>query len=498
LLGCVVANFVLTQSRRIMLTCGRFFGLAAVLAAVAVFFLGLADRPPFVATTSPDVVAIVALSDDKDVGGNIMRLLQGTIKGIRATSNDGSTTTTTNHSHKRALMGAASRYGSPMGAEYLSVGLFLDDPKTVANPRWAIGYAVDVPYDQAQAMAAEIGAVDGTNVVRAVRISLASTLSARIPWRNIFTPMIGPRLHWPRGVELFRSEGHAATCGRHQEGGCTIALEAYVTGPKGSKEWIDYTIVMGDTTQTYDDLYPEPATEQEAQPPVPPEVPDAEPESEREAQETVGDTDTAEPEVETPEDLQETGEAADAAPEVEPQQEEEPEGTGEVHAELHHEQVPPIEPEVAAEAAIHVETHSEPEIVAEDPEPEVPPHEESHTPEHGEEAVEDPPGSDSAAHHHESDGDALGDAPFEGEEDSEHDAEESEEEFVEEEEQEEGEDGVGDEANANEEDGQEDEEVAGEDEEEYLDEEGAGEEYSDNDEEDEVEHFEDEEGHDEF
>jgi hypothetical protein len=482
-----------------MLTCGRFFGLAAVLAAVSVFFLGLADRPPFVATTSPDVVTIVALSDDKDVGGNIMRLLQGTIKGIRAASNDGSSSSTNNHSHKRALMGAASRYGSPMGAEYLSVGLFLDDPKTVTNPRWAIGYAVDVPYDQAQAIATEIGAVDGTNVVRAVRISLASTLSARIPWRNIFTPMIGPRLHWPRGMELFRSEGHAATCGRHQEGGCAIALEAYVTGPKGSKEWIDYTIVMGDTTQTYDDLYPEPAAEiehqEKVQPPVPPEAPDAEPEPEREAQQTVGDTGAAEPDVETPREVQETGEAADAAPEIEPQQEEvahsEPGGTGEVHAE-HHEQVPPIEPEVAAEAhveqeatdEIHVETHSEPDVVAEDPEPEVPPHEESHTPQEQDEAVEDPPDYE----------DVVGDTPFEGEEDGEHDAGESEEELVEETEEGEEED----EANANEEDGQEGEEVAGEDEEEYLDEEDAGGEYSDNDEEDEVEHFEDEEGRDEL
>ena len=181
-----------------MLACGKFFGLAALVAALGAYYLGLADRPPFVATTSPDLVALVALSDDKDVGGNIMRLLEGTIRGIRATTttntltNDGGG----NHSHKRALMGAASKYGSPLGAEYLSVGLFLDDPKEVTNPRWAIGYAVDVSYDQARSMAAEIGAVDGgggggggsnnKNVVRAVRISLASTLSARIRrWMSI-------------------------------------------------------------------------------------------------------------------------------------------------------------------------------------------------------------------------------------------------------------------------------------------------------------------------
>lgn len=489
-----------------MLTCGRFFGLAALLVAVGVYFLGLVDRPPFVATTSPDLVAIVALSDDKDYGGNIMRLLQGTIKGIRAATppqKDGDA----NHSHKRALMGAASRYGSPMGAEYLSVGLYLDDPRTVANPRWAIGYALDVSYDQAHAMAAEIGKIDGTNVVRAVRISLASTLSARVPWRNLFTPMIGPRLHWPRGMDLYRTEGHSTKCGRHRndDGGCAIAMEAYVTGPKGSKEWIDYTIVMGDTTQTYDDLYPEPATEtdhqQEMQQPVPPEVPDSEPKPERETQETVGDAGAAEPEIEPQQEAQEVVEEADAAPEIEAQQDvhtedveaaaaAHSEGTGsEVRSEHH-------EPEVAAgdhqaTDADHSETHSQPEIVPEDPEPEAPPHEDSHTLHQEEETVENHHDREGEA---ESDGDAMGDAEFEGEEDSEHDAEENEEDFGDEQEE-----GAENEPDVNDEDEQEDEEVADEEEgEEYFDEEDAGGEYSDQDDEDEVEHFEDEEGHDEF
>jgi hypothetical protein len=515
-----------------MLTCGRFFGMAALLAGLAAYYLGLADRPPFVATTAPDLVAIVALSDDKDYGANIMRLLEGTIKGIRSAT---ATATDTDPSHnKRALMGAASRYGSPLGAEYLSVGLYVDDPRAVPNPRWAIGYAVDVSYDQARAMAAEIGHVDGgsiKNVVRAVRVSLASTLSARVPWRTVFTPMIGPRLHWPRGMDLFRSEGHVATCGRHADGGCAIAMEAYVTGPKGSREWIDYTVVMGDTTRTYDDLYPDPATEiqrqqevqQKAQQPVPPPVPDAEPE--REAAE--------ERNIEPPQEGQETGDAAETAPEIESLREEvvhqqenteaanvdaaaqsEAETTGQVHAE-HHVQVPPVEePEVAASEAHtetrpldgdHAGTSAQPEAIAEAaPEQEAGPrHEESKAPQEQGEAVdvvEDASGADSTPppqdhdREAEGDGDAQGNAELEGEEESEHQYGEHEDEFVEEEE-------FADEGDA-EEEGEfyGDEEHDPEDEEEeYFDEEDGEGEYSDNDEEeDEVEHFEDEEGHDEF
>lgn len=230
--------------------------LVAVL-AVAAYVLGLADWPPFVATSGPNYYAIVAVTDDKDIGGNIMRLLEGTAQAIRQQQQQQS-------AESNLLQRAAVKYGAPENADLVSLGLFLDNP-AVAKPRWAAGYLIDVDsWEGAQAVAANLPSLSSLpEPVRAVRIVQSSVLQARIPWRTALTPMIAPHLHWKRAVHAYRTGGgHSAECGRHTATfdasmPCTYGIEVYVTGPQGSRAWIDYILVTGDTTLTLDDLYPE-------------------------------------------------------------------------------------------------------------------------------------------------------------------------------------------------------------------------------------------------
>jgi hypothetical protein len=92
--------------------------------------------------------------------------------------------------------------------------------------------------------------------VRAVRIGTKEqhALKARVPWRNLLTPFVAPRLHWYRGFAEYEKAGYKSS-GREGEEG-SIALEVYVTGAKDSYQYIDYVIFMGDNTHTWDDALP--------------------------------------------------------------------------------------------------------------------------------------------------------------------------------------------------------------------------------------------------
>jgi hypothetical protein len=440
--------------------------IALALAGAALHYLGVLDRPPFVATTFPDLVAIVAVSDAKDVGGNIMRLLEGTVKGIHAEGGS---------ANKMALKSAAARYGSPAGAQYVSVGLYLDDPSAADRPRWAVGCAIDVPsFEKARSIADAISSVDGAEPVRAVRVPLTTTLSARVPWRSLFTPMIAPALHWKRGFAVYKgAEGMSAPCGpRHavaggSDGDCPVALEAYVTGLNGSREWIDYTIVAGDTAVTWDDLFPE-SQQERAEPPQqhhteessetasavdPPPADGAEEpqvEQQREAQEEAAAVSDAEPDsVEAPPDPAGEGGAATqeeaqhpedpavadepppgdaAAPAVEEHQGEEQ------HQQAQEAHESPEEPRGAVDAAAEAEEHGEGDPTPED-EAEPDEYHDEEVEEDAEPAAEEVEGDEEGEHDVEEDGEAeladeedegVGEEHYEGEEEGEEEAEEGE------------------------------------------------------------------------
>lgn len=91
---------------------------------ILLFQVGVFDRPPLQeAIIDADIYLFIASTTNKDIGGSVMRLLTGTKDAI------GTVTTAEQLSTPAAL------YGSPVGSEALSVGLYFDDPMTEEHPR---------------------------------------------------------------------------------------------------------------------------------------------------------------------------------------------------------------------------------------------------------------------------------------------------------------------------------------------------------------------------
>ena len=192
-----------------------------------------------------------------DIGGSVERLLAG-VKDPLVSSEDA----------REAMAKAAQEYGAPEGAEALSVGVYFDDPMKVESARWALGWAMSVAkyedLEEYKAFVATSFQLDASKQekVKAVRIGPGPVLKARIPWRNMFTPMIAPMLHWGRAFQTFydgEKEGkYTASNGRRTSGDdAVISCEIYVTGKNDSLEYIDYTVLMGDTSVVWNDLFPE-------------------------------------------------------------------------------------------------------------------------------------------------------------------------------------------------------------------------------------------------
>lgn len=241
--------------------------VAAVVVAVAgvlVWQLGLFDRPKFEFQESllpeeqhhhRELYAIVAVAKG-NIASQVGKLATGTLKGIEESLGP---------EDSKELLGSAAKLwpGTPEGSEKLSVGLYFDNPKAVAEERWAIGWAVESHhggfesgFHKVQAMVDKIQAASGlTEPIRAVRIR-GSALKAQIPWRNFFTPMIQPMLQWTRAFQTYENEGHKNDP-KHEATDEAIALEVYVSGPNDSYHHIDYVLLFGDTHKTWGDCFPD-------------------------------------------------------------------------------------------------------------------------------------------------------------------------------------------------------------------------------------------------
>jgi len=227
-------------------------------AAVGVGFLlrqaGCFDRPPLEEVTlDGPFYLFLAASTSKDIGGNVMRLLEGTKAAVSKVASP------------EELAMPAQVYGSPKGAEALSVGLYIDNPMKDDEPRWGLGWAIQAESDEQARHLKE--KVEGFNTlpeeIRLVKLEAGiKVLRGRIPWRSVITPAVGPYLHWGRYYEIYhKNDEYSSDNGRPDGHEGSLALEVYVTGPNDSMEYIDYIILMGDTSAIFDGMDPpEPAT----------------------------------------------------------------------------------------------------------------------------------------------------------------------------------------------------------------------------------------------
>lgn len=225
-----------------------FITTAVVIVIVAALYqLGLFDWPAFEESTlEPRMHVLLASTNSKDIPGNVERLLVGTREAIETVAKD-------------RLAPAAAAYGAPEGAAAISVGLYVDNPNAVEHPRWGLGWAIQV--DDDPELLAEIHAkVSQASIldepIRLVTLGGGSKVPrARIPWRIMLTPAIAPMLHWDRGFRAYQKGGYSSNSGRDGDEG-SIACEVYVTGPNDSMAYIDYTVLMGDTHEIFDAMFP--------------------------------------------------------------------------------------------------------------------------------------------------------------------------------------------------------------------------------------------------
>lgn len=222
-----------------------------IVVAAALYQVGLFDRPAFLeATLEPRLHVLLASTTTKDIAGSVERLLKGTRDAIEAVAPE-------------RLAPAAAAYGAPEGAGALSVGLYFDNPSKVENPRWGLGWAIEA--DDAEVLATIHSRVSDASKleepIRLVTFGGGSTIiSGRIPWRTMLTPAIAPLLHWGRAFKAYQDAGYKSNSGRQGEEG-SIACEVYVTGPGDSMEYIDYVLLMGDTSAIFDGMFPPEKTE---------------------------------------------------------------------------------------------------------------------------------------------------------------------------------------------------------------------------------------------
>jgi hypothetical protein len=232
------------------------FAVGVALIALITYQLGIFDSPEFVEGSTKEMYALMATSTNKYIGKHVMRLLSGTNDAILKAKGVESS----------ILANAAANYGSPAGADSLSVGLYFEDPNSVEHPRWAVGSIVDVAnleaLEELKKLVQEASTLE--EPIKAVQIGPGPILKARIPWRNMLTPYIAPMLHWKRAFDAYAAGGYSSFNGREGEIGA-IACEIYVTGANDSYEAIDYIVLMGTTQKIWDATFPLEQQQQEQQ-----------------------------------------------------------------------------------------------------------------------------------------------------------------------------------------------------------------------------------------
>ena len=188
-----------------------------------------------------------------------------------------------------ALINAARLYdSSPVVATTnsgVAVSLYYDNPSETLTPKWAVGWLVHVKkFHQLVDIAEQIntqkneifGSTENAQMIlpepiKAVRIGgHGPILKARIPWRTRLTLRLAPILHWNRGMKKYLKEydddddddGTQKTKA-HSDNNCqndgissVVSCEMYVKSMEYGKSYIDYILLMGDTSNEWYDLFP--------------------------------------------------------------------------------------------------------------------------------------------------------------------------------------------------------------------------------------------------
>jgi hypothetical protein len=228
-----------------------------IVAGFAAYQLGIFDRPPFRfyenLVNNKDqsyLIALLAFSTEKKIGKHICRLMNGVNNGILKSSTKSQAMLTT---ARRLYTSSDSEDGS------VGVGLYFDDPTKSDNPRWAAGFAIQADsFDEVQKLVSTVQENSGlSEVIKAVRIGKGSNiLKANIPYHNSMTPMIAPMIQWKRAYETYDKGGYKSFNNRPKDDCPAPALEVYFTGTNfSSMTGMDYIVLIGDTTETYDDCY---------------------------------------------------------------------------------------------------------------------------------------------------------------------------------------------------------------------------------------------------
>ena len=136
----------------------------------------------------------------------------------------------------------------------------------IEAPRWCIGWMVYGSDEDIEKLRSAVDAFyEGEEQIRKVRIGLQYPgLRARIPWRTMLTPMIAPMIHWNRAYKYLAEGGYKAISKEHGESvdSCVFS-EIYVTSEDDkSHYYIDYIALLGDTTNIWEDSFPNSQTPQ--------------------------------------------------------------------------------------------------------------------------------------------------------------------------------------------------------------------------------------------
>ncbi|KAL7576923.1 hypothetical protein ACA910_006681 [Epithemia clementina (nom. ined.)] len=239
--------------------------------AAASYMLGLWDRPKFApgqlledddgsnnanaddANSKRPWYAIVALSNERNIGKHIMALIDGTRKGIESLSNGSKLL----EEGCNAYMCNRERNKDNI-PDSLCIGFFFNDPKTAEHPSWAIGWAVreeGLTLEKLQSLVRDEvqpnSGLPNKNEIRVIRLPGETPIfHAKIPWRVPMTPMIAPMLHWKRALSDFVKGGYPC-----ENGEGPVCMEIYVLNHK--KKWftsyIDYALAYGNNSTLRND-----------------------------------------------------------------------------------------------------------------------------------------------------------------------------------------------------------------------------------------------------
>jgi hypothetical protein len=223
-----------------------------VVFGVIAYQAGLFDRPEFKYYDSllaagegeeeSFLYTVLAFSNEKQIVKHFERLLDGVSKGL--IESVGQSKINGHMQDAVNLYNKGRKSVSDHETNMMSAGLYFDDPNTVDEPRWEKS-GLSEP-------------------IRIVRVGGKGTtiLKGTIPYHNMLTPMLAPMIQWTRAYKAYEDGKYSTTTNRSgSDAKSAPALELYHSSgdirEQGCRmRTIEYIVLMGDVTQTWNDAIP--------------------------------------------------------------------------------------------------------------------------------------------------------------------------------------------------------------------------------------------------